>query len=170
MKEVNDILKFSLVNIKDEREFNSYIKNLDTYLVITKQKKFDNRNKLQLNDTPIKLEKLIEKINLNVLKNNFKEKSKVNIKKYLLDTNSKKIFYRDKSIKLTEQEVKILMYLIKYKTPITIGRLQKDIWDYGNDLETHTVETHIYRLRKKMKHTFSDTNFITSHKEGYFIQ
>tara|TARA_Y100000389_G_scaffold175836_1_gene186901 strand:- start:2372 stop:2935 length:564 start_codon:yes stop_codon:yes gene_type:complete len=169
LEEINDIFKLSLISIENKKELESYIKNLDTYLVITKLKKFDNKNKLQLNDLPIKLEKLIEKINLGILKNNFKEKSKVNIKNYLLDTNSREIFYKGKSIKLTEQEVKILLYLMKYKTPISIGRLQKDIWDYGEGLETHTVETHIHRLRKKFTDIFDDSKLILSTKNGYLI-
>ena len=169
LEEINDILKFSLISIDNKTKFESYIKNLDTYLVITKLKKFDNKNKLQLDDLPIKLEKLVEKINLGILKNNFKEKSKISIKKYLLNTNSREIFYRDKSIRLTEQEVKILLYLIKYKTPISIGRLQKDIWDYEEGLETHTVETHIHRLRKKFIDIFNDSKLILSTKNGYLI-
>ena len=36
-------------------------------------------------------------------------------------------------------------------------------------LDTHTVETHIYRLRKKIKDTFNDDNFIISKKDGYII-
>jgi len=47
--------------------------------------------------------------------------------------------------------------------------LQLSVWGYSSDLETHTVETHIYRLRKKMSLTFKDENFITHNKNGYAI-
>ena len=169
LKEINDILKLDLINIENKDELDSCTRNLDTYLIITKQKKLVNKNQLLLNNLPIKLEKLIEKINLNFLKNSFKEKSNIEIKKYALNKNSREISYRDKIIKLTEQEVKILLYLVKHKTPITVDRLQKDIWDYADNLETHTVETHIHRLRKKFAIVFDDSNLILSTKNGYLI-
>ena len=169
LKEINNILKLDLINIENKDELDSCTRNLDTYLIITKQKKLVNKNQLLLNNLPIKLEKLIEKINLNFLKNSFKEKSNIEIKKYALNINSREISYRDKIIKLTEQEVNILLYLVKHKTPITVDRLQKDIWDYANNLETHTVETHIHRLRKKFANVFDDSNLILSTKNGYLI-
>ena len=169
LKEINDVLKLNLINIENKTNLNSEINNSDSYLIITKQNKLINKNQLFLNNLPIKLEKLVEEINLNILKNSFKEKSNINIKKYKLNINSREISYRDKIIKLTEQEVKILLYLTKHKSPITVSKLQKDIWDYADDLQTHTVETHMHRLRKKFVNTFDDTNLILSQKDGYLI-
>ena len=73
------------------------------------------------------------------------------------------------SIKLTEKEIEILLYLNETKTKKDVADLQKNIWDYSSDMETHTVETHIYRLRKKISNRFNDENFILSQQNGYFI-
>ena len=73
------------------------------------------------------------------------------------------------SLKLTEKEVKIILYLSETKTNHNVSDLQKNIWGYVSNMETHTVETHIYRLRKKIGNKFSDENFILSHQNGYFI-
>ena len=72
-------------------------------------------------------------------------------------------------LKLTEREIEILLFLKKQKDPININVLQKEVWGYAEDSETHTVETHVYRLRKKIKKAFGDQNFIQSDKKGYFI-
>ena len=73
------------------------------------------------------------------------------------------------SLKLTEKEIEIILYLNDKKTKHDVADLQKNIWDYSTDMETHTVETHIYRLRKKISDLFKDEKFILSHRNGYFI-
>ena len=77
--------------------------------------------------------------------------------------------FNKKKIKLTEKESSIILYLLKYKKPISIEELQSKVWGYQSELETHTVETHIYRLRKKILKIFNDANFIISKKNGYQI-
>ena len=94
---------------------------------------------------------LIEKINVNLLKNKFLNQSEININKFQLDLNSRIISYNNKNLKLTEREIDIILYLNKSKNSQKIENLQKKVWKHGKDLETHTVETHIYRLRKKLK-------------------
>ncbi len=170
MSELNDILRFNLTKIEKEIDLKSSIKNLNDYLIITKDSTCNDTNELIINDLPIKIDKLIEKINLSVLKNSFNLRSNIPVGKYLLDDNSRKIFYKDKIANLTEQEVKVLLYLNKFKNPVKVKDLQKYIWGYNQDLETHTVETHIYRLRKKIDKIFNDKNFILSSKNGYFIE
>ena len=73
-------------------------------------------------------------------------------------------------LKLTEKETNTITYLSKIKNPVSIDELQKNVWSYQSDIETHTVETHIYRLRKKIFSTFNDDNFIVSKKNGYQIK
>jgi DNA-binding response OmpR family regulator len=73
-------------------------------------------------------------------------------------------------LKLTEKEINIITYLSKSKKPISIHELQEKVWSYQSDIETHTVETHIYRLRKKILNTFKDNEFIVSKKNGYQIK
>ena len=79
--------------------------------------------------------------------------------KGLLDLNSKIISNKDKSLKLTEREIEIIIFLNDNKGPKNINDLQKKVWEYSSELETHTVEIHIYRLRKKMSEKFQDNNF-----------
>ena len=117
---------------------------------------------------PIKFEKFIEIINIKFLKNKFLDQSKIKIGEYDLDLNSRKISLGDKSLNLTERETNLIIF-IKDEKNVTIKELQKMVWDYSPDLETHTVETHIYRLRKKMKETFGDENFILNTSNGYSI-
>ena len=76
----------------------------------------------------------------------------------------------DNKIKLTEKEIYIITYLSKVNKPVNINELQKNVWSYQSDIETHTVETHIYRLRKKILKTFKDNEFIVSKKNGYKIK
>ena len=86
-----------------------------------------------------------------------------------LNLNSRKIFNKDKSLDLTERESNIIIFLNNSKTPVKISKLQTEVWGHNSKLETHTVETHIYRLRKKINDIFSDSNFIKSSKLGYTI-
>ena len=131
----------------------------------------ENQNdQIILNNLPLKLDKIIEKINLAILKKNFASKSNIKIGEYFLDFNSREIFLQKKKLKLTEQEIKIIIYLEKINEPVKVDKLQKDIWGYSEDLETHTVETHIHRLRKKFENFFNDKKIILSTKQGYQLK
>ena len=80
------------------------------------------------------------------------------------------IIYQEKNlIELTEKEIQIILFLNKEKNSQNISILEKEIWGYASRLETHTVETHIYRLRKKFKESFNDDNFIINFDNGYKI-
>ena len=112
---------------------------------------------------------MIEKINSNLLMQQYNFKSNINLGDYLLDLNSRIISLGNSNLKLTEREIQIILFLKKQKQPTNINRLQKEVWGYSEESETHTVETHIYRLRKKIKKSFDDQGFIKSNKKGYFI-
>ena len=86
-----------------------------------------------------------------------------------LNINSKFFYKDDLNLKLTEKEVEIILYLNMTRIKHNVSDLQKNIWGYSPNMETHTVETHIYRLRKKISDLFNDEKFILSHKNGYFI-
>ena len=118
---------------------------------------------------PISLNKLIELINIQLIKIKFKHKSKIIIKNYELNLNSKLISKDNADLKLTEKEIEIILYLMENKTKHSVLDLQKNIWRYSSSMETHTVETHIYRLRKKISDKFNDEELILSNKNGYFI-
>ena len=113
---------------------------------------------------------MIEKLNIEFLKLKFNEQSQVIVSHYTIDINAREMFSNNASLKLTEKEVNTIIYLSKVNKPITINELQTKVWDYNLDLETHTVETHIYRLRKKIFKIFLDDNFIISRNNGYQIK
>tara|TARA_Y100001970_G_C14194743_1_gene837377 strand:- start:426 stop:1013 length:588 start_codon:yes stop_codon:yes gene_type:complete len=176
LNEVKQNLKFNLIKFNNEKE----ILDIDAskygnYLILTdKNHNFSNKNIskdkfLLLDNTPIKIEELIDLLNINLLKQKYNNQSEIILKKYKIDLNSRKIFYEEKFLKLTEKEIEIILFLKNHTDPKNIQSLQKDVWGYISDLETHTVETHIYRLRKKIKENFNDENFIISTKEGYHL-
>jgi len=119
---------------------------------------------------PIDIQKLVEKINIQLIKQKYNVQSNFNIKQYCLNINSRILSKENNNLKLTEKEIDIIIFLYKSKKTTNVSVLQKEVWGYSPDLETHTVETHIYRLRKKIKDGFKDENFILSQKEGYLIK
>ena len=166
--EISESLNFEIIqsNEKDLKEFNFDQKN--NYLIISEKKIEGVKNSLILDNLPIKFEKLIEIINIKFLKNKFLDQSHIKIGKYNLDLNSRKISFGNKSLNLTERETNLIIF-IKDKKNVTVKELQKKVWDYSPDLDTHTVETHIYRLRKKMRETFGNESFILNINNGYSI-
>lgn len=173
--EINSFLNYNLY----ELDYKNYLimKNLnkDNSLFLFKntdllEKKNSNfKNVLILDDLPIYVNKLIEKINIFFLKSVYQSNSQIYFKKYILNLNNKTINLNEKNLKLTEKEVKIILFLLSKKIPQKTSVLQKEIWGYGQDLETHTVETHIYRLRKKINNYFNDSTFLKKNKEGYLL-
>jgi DNA-binding response OmpR family regulator len=103
------------------------------------------------------------------MRKHFNDQSNIKIKQYKVDINSREIFKNNIKMKLTEKEINTIMYLFKKNKPISIDELEKNVWRYEVDIDTHTVETHIYRLRKKILEKFDDEFFITSKKNGYEI-
>ena len=177
LEEIKENLPFSFINFINEADFLKE-NNLDKInsLIILKpnnkllsNKSLDNKNILNLFDWPISINKLIELINIQLIKLKFNYQSKIDIKGYELNLNSK-FFSRDNiTLRLTEKEIEIILYLDKDKIQHDVSDLQKNIWEYSTGTETHTVETHIYRLRKKIKEKFNDDKFIKSNDNGYQI-
>ena len=161
-------LNLELINLTSKIKLDNYLKENPTELILV-EKKINYSNLILIDNTPIKILKLIEKINIEILKKNFSTKSNVFIGKFSLDLNSREISYNKIKISLTEQEVKILTYLSNSTQAVKIEQLQKDIWRYASSLETHTVETHIHRLRKKILKNFKEDSLILSSKDGYLI-
>ena len=169
-KELDQSLNFKIVEAKNEKSLNKEINLSKTYLIATKKKISNFNNQLVFEKFPLKINKLIEKINVEFLKKQFNDQSKYNLKQYAIDLNSRTISSKNKKIKLTEKEIDTIIYLSKTNKIISILELQKKVWHYQYDIETHTVETHIYRLRKKFLKEFNDEEFISSEKNGYQIK
>ena len=143
--------------------------NYSTIILKKSSKKINEKNVIVFEKLPNRIDKIIDKINIHLIKQKYNLQSNVKIGEYSLDLNSRKIFKNQKKLDLTEREIDILIFLSKQKEPQKIDILQNKVWNYSSNLETHTVETHIYRLRKKIKDTFNDDNFIISKKDGYII-
>ena len=178
LNEIKDNLSFSIKNYNNEDDFlRESGSNLKNSLIISKLKNklFFNKN---LNDTnffdlslfPIPLIRLVELINIQLIKLKFNKQSKVNIKGYDFNLNSKFISKDSTSLKLTEKEIDVILYLNETNLTHSILDLQNNIWRYSPGIETHTVETHIYRIKQKFLEKFEDRNFIISKKSGYQIK
>ena len=177
LEEIKTNLPFNIVKFVNIEDF---LKTLDVNsnnLLITKKlnqkflikKGLKSKNILSFEDLPLSINKVIELINIELIKLRFNYKSKVDIKQYELNLNSKLFSKGSMNLKLTEKEIEIVLYLNDSKKKHSVLDLQKNVWDYSIEIETHTVETHIYRLRKKINDKFNDENFILSDKNGYFI-
>tara|TARA_B100001057_G_scaffold231341_1_gene231600 strand:+ start:9245 stop:9808 length:564 start_codon:yes stop_codon:yes gene_type:complete len=169
LSEVEGNLNFKIIQLnKDELVLNNNEKYKNT-IFLTKKKNPNIENQFILNNLPISLKRLVESINIFFLKINYQDKSNLQISNYMINLNSKNISFNNNSLKLTEKEISTIMYLSKLNKPVSIKELQLNVWDHKLILETHTVETHIHRLRKKIREKFNDNSFIKSTKEGYLI-
>ena len=169
LEELSLDLNYNVVFASDVDALNSKVANLKSYLIISSKIYLNISNQIILNNTPINILKLVEKINTEFLKIHFYNQSELKLGNYILDLNSRELIWKNIKIRLTEKETNTIIYLSKSQRSATVGELQKKVWSYKSDIETHTVETHIYRLRKKILKTFNDNQFIISENNGYQI-
>ena len=181
LNENNHLFSFSIYNYQNSKDFLKEIESNNseyinsTIIVDKKNYKLLSNNKIKKNNIllldmlPLKIEKLLDVINIQLIKQKYNFNSKINIKDYILNFNKRVISIQNKELKLTEREIDIILFLKDQNIPQSITTLQNKVWGYSFDLETHTVETHIYRLRKKIKDKFNDENFIVSEDLGYRI-
>tara|TARA_B100000035_G_scaffold298386_1_gene292092 strand:+ start:49 stop:612 length:564 start_codon:yes stop_codon:yes gene_type:complete len=169
-KELSLDLNFNITFVENEKSLNEKVENLKNNLIISNKKYFDISNQFILEDMPISIFKLVEKINIEFLKIQFNSQSEIKINNYTIDLNSREMLIKNIKLKLTEKEINIITFLSKSNVPVSIDELQEKVWSYQPDIETHTVETHIYRLRKKILKIFNDNEFIISEKNGYKIK
>ncbi len=167
LKEIKSILNFEI----EYTNFEVINKNLKkkNLLIISGQKNYEIENQIKIKHFPIDISKLVEIINIHFLKNKFNQQNKIKVGKYYINLNSRTMVYKNKTLSLTEKEIKIINFLNIEKKDITINKLQSEVWGHKLKLETHTVETHVYRLRKKVENKFKDRSFILSTKNGYKI-
>ena len=177
LDEIKENLSFTIIKIENEEDFKKKfdLARLD-HLVISKtdhklllNNNITTKNFLDFNDLPLSFKNLLELINIKLIKLKFNQQSNITINGYELNLNSKFLSKGNLKLKLTEKEIEIILYLNSKKIKHNVEDLQKNIWGYAANMETHTVETHIYRLRKKISDLFKDEKFILSDKNGYFI-
>ena len=169
LNEIKKDLNFNLTKVS-KLEFSDLDLQLNSYLVVSKKENLNVQNQVFFKNLPLKISKIIETININFLKNRFAQQSDINLGFYKLNLNSRKIYNDENELDLTEKEADIIMFLKKSKKPVSIDVLQTEVWGHSSKLDTHTVETHIYRLRKKISNKFNNDDFIESTKLGYNIK
>ena len=170
LEELSLDLNFNIFFADNEDNLNNKISSLNNYLIITDREYLNFNRQFVLNFTPINISKLIERINIEFLKVQFNSQSEVKVNNYIIDLNSREMLTKNIKLKLTEKEINTITFLSKSNKPVSVNELQDKVWSYQSDIETHTVETHIYRLRKKILKTFNDNEFIISKKNGYQIK
>ena len=170
LEEIKENFEFKLEFYEKDRELkNLENDNLSECLVLTKKKLSTLKKQIIIDKFPIEINELIQTLNINFLKSKFTEQSKIDLGRYNLDLNSRILKQNEKELELTEKESSILIFLKQSVNPVKIYQLQEKVWGYNSELETHTVETHVYRLRKKINDKFYDNEFIISDKKGYFL-
>ena len=170
LNEINKNLDFNVEFCDQENQLKNFDKdNSIDYLILCKNKISNLKNQIVIDRFPISINDLKQTLNINFLKSKFTEQSKIDLGRYNLDLNSRILKQNEKELELTEKESSILIFLKQSIEPVKINKLQEKVWGYNSKLETHTVETHIYRLRKKINDKFNDNEFIISDKKGYFL-
>ena len=168
---INNIVVTRLSNFESIEQSSFKIDNPVFYLT-NKKNNINIKTKLQKYELiyyPFNLKNFIEKINLAYSKSKFIINSKVKLLNYTINLNTKEIIDGRNKLKLTEREKNFLLFLKNSKKPQTINNILKSVWGYAKGIETHTVETHVHRLRKKFLDSFNDNNFIKNNKKGYYI-
>ena len=171
LHEIKENNSFEIIYSPDLEDLNKLKEiNLNHVLICDKKPNTNNKlNLLILKNYPLKMNTLIDKINILLLKNKYSDQEKIKINNYTLDINSRELIKHSEKLKLTQKETEIILFLKNSSKPQSVNELQKEVWGHTFDLETHTVETHIYRLRKKVSEIFKDKNFIKSVSHGYKI-
>ena len=175
-KKFNEIIQDS--KVKNSSIFVASLKDYDLFinsklnipvLFLNFGSKKSYTTSAEIINCPFQLNNFVERINVIFLKNKFLNNSNLNILNYEINLNSKEILRDGQKLKLTEREINFILFLKNSNSPQNIKSILKSVWNYSPNLETHTVETHVHRLRKKFFSHFKDDNFIKINKKGYFI-
>ena len=166
LKEIEENLNFKIDQYNDQKLNQLDFSELKNYLVISD--KINNIKDCKILSTPKKIDKILEQINIWFLSNKFSTQSNIKIGNYFLNLNSRQITKDDNELNLTEKETELILYIMENKI-VSLKDLQREVWKHSSELETHTVETHIYRLRKKFLEKFKDDEFIKHDKKGYYL-
>ena len=167
----NDLIILFLQKLK-EKDLKEMIKHSIPLIVIDKSFKEKNNFSNEFIEkltVPFNILHLEKKIISLMARYEFNQRSLINLYGYTIDKNERKIIKENLELKLTEKEVNFLTLFSQNKQPITRSFILKNVWNYSSESETHTVETHIHRLRKKIASKFGDNNFIKNTNKGYYI-
>tara|TARA_B100000963_G_scaffold238756_1_gene208824 strand:+ start:495 stop:1094 length:600 start_codon:yes stop_codon:yes gene_type:complete len=184
LNEVKGFLKFNPIFKNSNKDFEVILFHID-FLSNKKDKELIDRSnaiKICLGskkdikvkfDANLELPTSLKQINTIIentsAKKKFNKNSSIEVKDYFLDKNEKKLIKSKQFIILTEKEIQLIELFLDNKHPISKDKILSSVWNYSSEADTHTVETHIYRLRKKITEKFMDEKFILNNKEGYFL-
>ena len=166
LQEIKENFNFEIIALNKNKIDQVNLSKFEDYVIIS-----DHENELEncnIIDVPKKLEQILEQINIWFLGSKFSSQSKIMIRNYSLNLNSRQIRKNKDELNLTEKETELILFIMTNKF-VTLKDLQKKVWKHSSELETHTVETHIYRLRKKFLEKFKDNEFIKHDKRGYYL-
>ena len=167
-----DKTNFDIVICHEDKEFDAKQDNLNNKSIL-KILASKNKSKASNYDGFLNLPTSLNEINSivehTISKKIFSKNSSILIKDYLLNKNEKKLIKDKNFIILTEKEIQLLDLFLAQNKPISKNKILSLVWNYSSEADTHTVETHIYRLRKKINDKFSDLKFILNNKEGYYL-
>ena len=163
-----NIILFHIDSLKDKK-LKEYISNNSFLKICAGSKKDLTDNYDARLELPATLQEINTIIENTAVKSKFNKNSSIAIKSYFLNKNEKKLFNSGSFIILTEKEIQLLELLLNKQKPISKDNILSSVWNYSSDADTHTVETHIYRLRKKITDKFRDENFILNNKSGYYL-
>ena len=154
--------------LKDKNNKNFIEKSNSIKIYASKNKDLFNHYDAHL-ELPANLKDINATVENITAKLKFSKNSSIEIKNYLLNKNEKKLYKQNEFITLTEKEIQLLELFLEKKKEISKDNILSAVWNYSADADTHTVETHIYRLRKKINDKFMDEKFILNNKEGYYL-
>ena len=168
LNNAHDIILIHNEALKDENKKN-FIENSNSLKIYASKKKDPSNNYDAYLELPASLKDINAVIENIAAKSKFFKNSSIKIKNYLLNKNEKKLYKQNDFIILTEKEIQLLELFLDKNKPITKNNILSLVWNYSSEADTHTVETHIYRLRKKINEKFNDAKFILNNKEGYYL-
>ena len=151
------------------KEIKIFIENSSSIKIYASKKKNLSNDYDAYLELPANLKEINAVVENVSAKLKFSKNSSIEIKNYLLNKNEKKLYKQNDFIILTEKEIQLLEILLKNKDPISKDNILSSVWNYSAEADTHTVETHIYRLRKKINEKFNDEKFILNNKQGYYL-
>ena len=156
------------VDVKDVKNYTFLEKSKIVKILATKKMIKDDKFSAVIK-LPASINELNNIVETSLAKRKFYDNSSIKIKEYLLNKNERKLTKENFTLILTEKEIKLLELLLNARNPISKKKILSLVWEYSKDADTHTVETHIYRLRKKINEIFKDDKFILNNKDGYHL-
>ena len=142
------------------------------FVLITSKKLSETKSTTNFTEEiimPFKILDLEKKIISLIAKYKFESNSLIKLKDYIIDKYERKIKKNNIELQLTEKETELLVLFSKKQEPISRNFVLENVWKYSIKTDTHTVETHIHRLRKKFLDKFKDKDFIKNNNKGYYI-